>query len=141
MFAKVATLLARPDVSGEALQAMALARLTALQKSNGGVRGIATGDALRQLMARTLARKYAARVDNAPGPPSSLSDALASMLRAAVELDADTVVVSLDGQYAYDSVSRAAFLSKLAEVAPAVVPFARSFYARRRRGMPQDLPG
>ena len=104
VFAEVATLLARAEVLGEALQAMALARLTALQKSNGGVRGIATGDALRRLVARTLARKYAARFDNAtrpflfalpprrqaprPWPP---------MLRAAVELDADTVVSQGEG--------------------------------------------
>ena len=131
-FAEVATLLARAEVPGEALQAMALARLMALQK----LRGIATGDALRRLVARTLARKYAARFDNATRPfqfalrARAGTDALASMLRAAVELDADTVVVSLDGKCASDTVSPAAFLSKLAEVAPAVVPFARSFYAR-----------
>ena len=64
-FATVATPLARAEVPGEALQAMALARLTALQKSNGGVRGIATADALRRLVARTLARKHTARFDNA----------------------------------------------------------------------------
>ena len=60
----------------------------------------------------------------------ALTDALASMLRAAVELDADTVVVSLDGKCTYDTVSRPAFLGKLAEVAPAVVPFLRCFSAR-----------
>ena len=39
-------------------------------------------------------------------------------VRAASELDADVTIVSLDGRSAYDRVSRAAFLTKLREVAP-----------------------
>jgi len=50
------------------------------------------------------------------------------MLRAATELDADATVVSLDGRCAYDTVSRAAFLSKLREVAPSLVPYVRAWY-------------
>ena len=78
-----------------------------------------------------LARKYAARFWMLPpGPTRSLGGrGQARVLRAAVELDADTVAASIHGRCAYDTVSRAAFLSKLVEVAPAVVPFARSFYA------------
>ena len=52
-FAEVATLLANGDVPEEALSALALARLTALQKPGGGTRGIATGDAFRRLVARS----------------------------------------------------------------------------------------
>ena len=48
------------------------------------------------------------------------ADALAGMLRAAVDLDADATIVSLDGRSAYDTISRAAFLRKLREVAPAL---------------------
>ena len=50
------------------------------------------------------------------------------MLRAASELDADATIVSLDGRSAYDAVSRAAFLKKLREVAPALVPYVRAWY-------------
>ena len=39
--------------------------------------------------------------------------------------------MSFDGRCAYDSVSRAAFLDKLAEVTPSLVPFVRAFYARQ----------
>ena len=59
------------------------------------------------------------------------TDCLAHTLRAALELDPEAVVISLDGRGAYNSISRAAFLSKLQEVAPSVLPFARAFYARR----------
>ena len=50
------------------------------------------------------------------------------MLRAASELDADATIVSLDGRSAYDTVSRAAFLTKLREVAPDLLPFVREWY-------------
>ena len=48
------------------------------------------------------------------------------MLRAASELDADATIVSLDGRS--HTVSRAAFLTKLREVAPALVPYVRAWY-------------
>ena len=57
--------------------------------------------------------------------------------------------VSLDGRSAYDCISRAAFLHKLKDVAPALVPFVRLFYGQAseyswsdadgaRRGIPQE---
>ena len=52
------------------------------------------------------------------------------MLRAATELDPETTLVSLDGRSAYDSVSRAAIMGKLKGVAPLILPFVRSLYAR-----------
>ena len=116
---------------------LALARLTALQKPSGGVRGIGTGDTFRRLVARTLARRYARRFDEATRPyqfalqaPAG-TDCLAALLRAATELDPAAPVVSLDGRCAYDSVSRAVFLDKLAEVTPSLVPLVRAFYARQ----------
>ena len=44
----------------------------------------------------------------------------------ALDTRTDAVVVSLDGRSAYDSISRAAFLAKLREVAP----FVRLFYGQ-----------
>ena len=52
------------------------------------------------------------------------------MLRAAIDLDADATIVSLDGRSAYDTISRAAFLCKLREVAPALVPFVSLWYGQ-----------
>ena len=45
----------------------------------------------------------------------------------ASELDADATIVSLDARSAYDRVSRAAFLTKLRGVAPALVPYVRAW--------------
>ena len=55
------------------------------------------------------------------------TDALAALLRTELELRPDTTIVSLDGRSAYDCISRRAFLTKLREVAPALVPFVRLF--------------
>ena len=43
--------------------------------------------------------------------------------RGSLRSDPEATVVSLDGRSAYDCVSRAAFLCKLEEVAPALLPF------------------
>ena len=83
-----------------------------------------------------LARVYADVFDAATRPyqfalqTRAGTDCLAGMLRAAVELDPTATVVSLDGRSAYDCISRAAVLSKLQQVAPSVLPFARMLYAR-----------
>ena len=87
-------------------------------------------------MSRVLARVYAEVFDAATRPyqfalrARAGTDCLARMLRAAVELDPTATVVSLDGRSAYDAISRAAVLSKLQQVAPSVLPFARMLYAR-----------
>ena len=133
LLAHAASLLANADVPADVLRALALSRLTALSKPGGGVRGIATGDTLRRLVSRTLARRYAETFNRATRPfqfalqARTETDCLAAMLRAASELDADATIVSLDGRSAYDTVSRAAFLTKLREVAPDFVPFVRKW--------------
>ena len=58
------------------------------------------------------------------------TDALAAHVRVALAQHSDAVLVSLDGRSAYDSMSRTAFLSKLREVAPELLPFTRMFYGR-----------
>eukprot|EP00438_Fugacium_kawagutii_P010347 Skav210918 [mRNA] locus=scaffold4127:55750:56535:+ [translate_table: standard] len=67
--AHAVTLLAQAAVPQPILEALALARLTALQKPGGaGVRGIATGEALRRLTSRALARSDANTFDQAKRP-------------------------------------------------------------------------
>ena len=53
-----------PNVS----QCFMLANLTALQKKDGGVRGIATGTTFRRLVAKTLARQFSRQVEAACAP-------------------------------------------------------------------------
>ena len=82
------------------------------------------GDVFRRLVARTLAKEWAQVFDAATRPyqfalqAGAGTNALAASVRAALSLRPRSVLVSLDGRSAYDSMSRAAFLSKLREVAP-----------------------
>eukprot|EP00435_Cladocopium_sp_Y103_P003690 s4199_g1.t1 len=135
LFTHAVNQLANAAVPGPILRALALARLTALSKPGGaGARGIATGDALRRLTARTLARTHAGLFDRAARPfqfalqARAGTDALAGLLRAALDADDAATVVSMDGRSAYDTISRAAVFAKLLEVAPALVPFVRAWY-------------
>ena len=99
-------------------------RLTALQKPAGGVRGIATGDCFRRLVARAVAKQWSPTFDAAARPVQYAlqaragTDALASQFRVALERSPDAVVVSLDGRATYDTISRESFLTALQEVAP-----------------------
>ena len=134
LFTGALTQLANAHVPPEVLTAISQSRLTALAKPGGGARGIATGDSLRRLTSRILARKFAATFDVATRPyqfalqTRAGIDALAGLLRAAVDLDPRTAVVSLDGRSAYDCVSRSAIFIALHTTAPALVPFVRAIY-------------
>ena len=136
LFVSLANALAQAVAPADILQALSLARLTALQKPGGGVRGIATGDALCRLVSRTLARHFADVLDQATRPfqfalkARAGTDALAGLITAALDLDPECTVVSLDGRAAYDSISRAAFLSQVRSSVPSLLPFAKAFYGQ-----------
>ena len=75
-----------------------------MRKPAGGVRGIASSDTFRRLVSRCLARQYADTFDQATRPyqfalqTRAGTDALSGKLRAAIDLDADATIVSLDGR-------------------------------------------
>eukprot|EP00439_Symbiodinium_sp_Y106_P048934 s2985_g6.t1 len=73
----------------------------------------------------TDAKTWASTFDAATRPVQHALSALVARLRIALETDPDVTVVSLDGRSAYDTVSGAAFLAKLRQVAPALLPFVR----------------
>ena len=108
LFVHAANLLAAARVPADVAAAVGLSRLTVLRKPGGGVRGIATGDTFRRLVSRSLARMFADTFD-----------------------DSAATVVSLDGRSAYDTISRTAFLIKLRDVAPALLPFVRLWYGQQ----------
>ena len=124
LLAHAASALAQARVPPAAAAANALARMTALRKPDGGIRCIATGDVFRRLVSRALAKTSASTFDAATRP---FQHAARSGMDA---LSPDVTVVSLDGRSAYDAVSRAAFLAKLRQVAPALLPFVRLFYGQ-----------
>ena len=132
--AYAATRVARTQLPPTVAAGVAMAQLTALRKPDGGVRGIATGDAFRRLVARTLAKQWAPTIDQATRPfqfamqSRAGTDALVLNVRAALDTRENAVIVPLDGCSAYDSISRASFLAKLREVAPQLLPFAFFFF-------------
>ena len=65
---------ARGRLPEEILRAVRIGRMTALQKPQGGIRGIVVGDFVRRLVARTL------------GPAQAMTD-----------LDPNTTLLSVDG--------------------------------------------
>ena len=68
LFCKVAERLARADVPPSIVEAIRMGRMTALRKTNGGVRGIVVGDVVRRLVARTVAQQLGPSVEAATAP-------------------------------------------------------------------------
>ena len=126
--------LANAEVPAPVLEALARARLTALTKPGGGIRGIATGEAFRRLTSRVLARHFATQFDLATRPfqfalqTRAGTDAVATILRYCTDANPAATVVCLDGRSAYDTVSRAAILAKVHECTPALLPYVKVFY-------------
>ena len=113
---------ARAAVPGEAMRPFMLASMTALQKRDGGVCGIATGTSFRRLVSKTLAHQFGREVEQACSPfQFALStragvDCVGHAVRVATEADAEATVLSIDGIGAYDHVHRSAMLNKLLEI-------------------------
>ena len=130
--------LARADVPEEVAESFMTARLTALLKNSGGVRGIAAGTTLRRLVARTLARQYGGEVEAACAPfqyalsTRAGTDCVGHVVRAVTDDRETATLLSIDGVGAFDYVSRAAMLSKVLELpgARAMLPFLRLSYAK-----------
>jgi len=130
--------LARAEVPNTIAQAFMTARMTALLKPGGGVRGIVVGTALRRLVARTLARQFGPEIEAACAPfqfalsTRAGTDCVGHMVRFLSEECETTILLSIDGVGAFDHVSRASMLGKLHKLpsARAVLAFVRLSYAQ-----------
>ena len=119
-----------------ALEGIRLGRLTALQKPDGGVRGIVVGDIMRRLVARTMAKQVAKEVEKATAPfQCALStkagcECVAHIIQTSTDQDGEATVVSIDGLGAYDLISRRAMLEGLLRLdsGDQILPFVRMFY-------------
>ena len=131
------TSLAQARVPASISKALTSARLTAVTKKDGGVRGIATGCSLRRLTARTLAKQFAKEFEKECAPfqyalsTRAGTDCVGHLLRAATEANPRATVLSVDGIGAYDHVLRAAMLSRLERMqeAKALIPFVMPSYS------------
>ena len=113
---------ARGSATEEITKVFIMASMTALRKSDGGVRGIATGTSFRRLVARTLARQFMREVEKTCAPfqfalsTRAGTDCVGHAVRGATDLDPRMTVLSIDAIGAYDHVYRSSMLDKLLEV-------------------------
>ena len=128
--------LARAEVPKEIVDVIRLGRLTALQKPNGSVRGIVSGDVVRRLVAKTIAQQLTPAVQRATSPfqyalsTKSGGECIAHALQALTDLSERATVLSIDGIGAFDLISRGAMLEGLRSVpgGASVLPFVLLFY-------------
>ena len=121
----------------ESARSFMLARMTALRKKDGGVRGIATGTSFRKLVAKTLARQFGKVVESVCAPfqfalsTRAGTDCVGHAVMAMTDADPDATILSIDGIGAYDHVLRSAMMSKLLSVPGlrGLLPFVRSTYS------------
>ena len=141
--------LSRAHVPSIAIQMVRCGRMTVLTKPDGGVRGIVSGDALRRLVARTMAQQLGPAVKTATSPHQcALStragcECIAHVLQGLCDVNPLTTVTSIDGVSAYDLISRRAMLSGLSGVdgGSASLPFVRMFYGSPSEYLWEDESG
>ena len=98
----------------EVLEALRVGRLTALQKPNGGVRGIV--DVFRRLVARTIAQQVGPAIERATSPfqyalsTRAGTECIAHAIQALTDFDPSATVLSIEGIGAFDLVSSQAML-------------------------------
>ena len=107
---------ARTAVPPQIQNALVLSTMVGLRKSDGGMRGIATGATFRRLVGRALAKQVGPAIEAACSPHQyALStragtDCVGHVIRALTDADTSATLLSIDGVGAYDHVLRAAVL-------------------------------
>ena len=128
----------RANIPRRIVDGLRMGRITALQKPNGGVRGIVAGDAIRRLVSRTIAQQLGPAVEKATAPfqyamtTKAGCECIAHVLQSLCESDPLTTVISVDGVSAFDLISRESMLHGLMRVSGGgeVLPFVRQFYGQ-----------
>ena len=149
LFVQVSSLLAVGNVPEEIIEAVRLERMTALSKPDGGVRGIVVGDILRRLVARTMAKQIAKKVEETTDPfqhaltTKAGCECVAHILQTLTELNQETTIISIDGLGAYDLISRNAMMEGVLrmEDGDQILPFVRMFYGSPSTFLSEDEIG
>ena len=124
LMGEVATQFARGQVPHEIITAMKMGRMTALQKPDGGVRGIVVGDVMRRLVARTLAQQFTIQAEEV------ILFNMTHVVHTLTSKDNNATILSVDGVGAYDFISRRAMFQGVADMPDGdqLIPFIRHFY-------------
>ena len=123
----------------EILRPVRTGRMTALQKPQGGIRGIVVGDFVRRLVARAVAQQWGPAVERHTSPfqfalsTKSGCECVAHIAQAMTDLDPNTTLLSVDGIGAFDltHITRSNVLQGLSEVegGGSVLPFVKLLYS------------
>ena len=129
LLASAAEDFARAETPQEVAKSFMLASMTAVQKKDGGVRGIATGTSFRRLVAKTLARQFGPAVEATCSPfqfalsTRAGTDCVGHAVRFVTDANPEATVLSIDGVGAHDHVYRSAMMEKLLECPASKVCF------------------
>ena len=94
---------ARSSVPDCIFEAFTMATMTALQKPDGGIRGIATSTSFRRLVAKTSAKQFMVDVEQACSPfqfalsTRAATDCVGQAVRAVTDQYPEMSVLSIDG--------------------------------------------
>ena len=131
---QLASFLSKGKVPNEILGVMGQGRITALEKADGGIRGIVVGEIFRRVAARTIAQQFSAKA--APHQYALKTKAgcetVAHILKVLTELDENATVVSVDGIGAFDLISRNSMMRGLRHMVDGekILPFVRVFHGK-----------
>ena len=142
---EIAQAFAQAQIPDKILNAIRVGQLTAIEKPNGGVRGIVVGDVVRRLIAKTMSDQMMARFETATKPfQYALStragcESIAHIVQSATDNDARATVLSIDGVGA----SRRAMMTALHRMpdGDAILPFVLQFYGRPSTHLWEDENG
>ena len=149
LFVDVCQLLAQARVPPNIAKAIGLGRLVALQKPNGGVRGLVVGDVLRRVVSRCIAQMFSSHIHTACSPQQfALSTragtgAVLHALTTATEHNHNSTILSIDGIGAYDNISRNSMLQGLCNTPEAnrCLPYVRLWYTTESEYVWHDAQG
>ena len=149
MFFEAAQSFARAQIPEEILAALRVGQMTALEKPDGGIRGIVVGDVIRQLVAKTISEQFTKRFEAATMPfQFALStragcESIAHMVQTCTDADPRTTLFSIDGVGAFDLVSRRAMLIALHDMpdGTSILPFVLQFYGHPSTHLWEDENG
>ena len=143
-----ASMMAR-DVPPQAKEVLRLGRMSALQKPDGGVRGIVVGDTFRRVVARTIAQQVAEAAEEATAPfqyalrTRAGTECVSHIMQSLTDLDPRTTILSVDGVGAFDLISRNSMMEGLfhMEGGEKLLPFVRMFYSTPSTFLWEDEEG
>ena len=146
---KFAQSFAQASIPEEILAALRVGQMTALQKPNGGVRGIVVGDVIRRLVAKTMAKQFMARFETATKPfqyalaTRAGCESIAHAVQVASDRDPRATVLSFDGVGAFDLISRRAMMSAVHRMpdGDTLLPFVLQFYGHPSTHLWEDEEG